>query len=125
MLVRKGLYQASDKGVLKSKFLYQEDRMKILYLVYVAGHGRGGHIYSLLETATQLSKEVDTIIVSIGSNRSPVLESFGEKYIHFENQGLMTTIGRLYSFIREEGITLLHAFDVKAFFYARLLSIRS
>lgn len=97
--------------------------MKVLYLIYVAGHGRGGHFYSLLETANKISEHKEVVIVSLGVNRSPVFEKSPEKYIHIEDEGLVRTTKRLVEVARQEKAGLIHSFDIRAFLFARLVSL--
>lgn len=98
--------------------------MTVVYLIYVAGHGRGGHFYSLLETAEKVGKQIDVTIVSIGVRKSPVLDKFDGNYLHFEDRGLFKTLCALSILAREKGFTTIHAFDTRAFLFARLMSIK-
>src|SRR5690554_4915605 len=99
--------------------------MKIVYVIYVGGHGRGGHAYSLLETATQVGNKLDIAIVSIGLNKSPVLERADDKYFHIKDQGVFKTVKCLFELIDKNRFTIIHAFDTRSFLYARLVSIKS
>lgn len=97
--------------------------MKIVYFITASRHGRGGHYYSLFETACKVSEHEEVLILSIGINSSPVLDTFPGRYIHIDYTGLFSTLRKVISLIRKERPDVLHGFDTHSFFYARLISI--
>lgn len=96
--------------------------MQIVFFITSTFDDRGGHYYSLLKTASEISKHKEVTIISIGSKKSPVLEQFRGKYIHIDYQNIWTTLLNVIKVARKENASILHAFDAQSFFYARILS---
>lgn len=97
--------------------------MKIVYMIHNVGLGKGGHYYSLLETARQLAKHEDVKIISIGSNSSPVLSLYEGTYNHIVQRVLGLTIIEVTKYIKREKPSIIHAFDIESFLFARLASL--
>lgn len=98
--------------------------MRIGYIIYVTEPGRGGHYYSLRSTVREVQKEADVFILSIGAKPSPIYNEFGEQYIHINDVGLFKTLKKISTLIKSENLDVIHAFDPKAFLFARLVSIK-
>ena len=97
--------------------------MKIVYLITASSEGKGGHYYSLRETAKIFNKHEDVMILSIGVNKSPVLESFNDRYIHISYRNIFHTTFEALKTIRALNPDIIHAFDINSFHYARLASL--
>lgn len=97
--------------------------MKVVYFITASKEGKGGHYHSLNETAKIFNKHEDIEIISIGINRSPVLNHFGEKYTHLNFKNVFSTSLKVLEVVRKKKPDVLHAFDINSFYYARIISI--
>lgn len=97
--------------------------MKIVFFITSSEQSRGGHYYSLLETASVLAVGCDILIVSIGLIESPILKKFEGRYIHVKEDGIVNTFRAVGKVLNNEGADIYHAFDSRAFFYVRVLSL--
>ncbi|MGP4865178.1 glycosyltransferase [Psychrobacter sp. T6-5] len=97
--------------------------MKVVYFITASKEGKGGHYHSLNETAKIFNKYEDIEIISIGVNRSPVLDHFDDKYTHLTFKNILSTSLRALEIVRKKKPDVLHAFDINSFYYARIISI--
>ncbi|MDW7758995.1 MAG: hypothetical protein SCH72_15025, partial [Desulfuromonadales bacterium] len=98
--------------------------MKIAFIVASINsksNGLGGHYYSLLETANQISKKHEVIIINVGNQAAKALERTNIKTFRVIYNGLALhkTYTHIKYIINSERPDVLHAFDVLAFFWAR------
>jgi len=97
--------------------------MKILFLISVYGHGRGGHFHSLNHISKKIGENNDVKIVSFGPGKSNIIESnpyFAEHipFNGFNFYNLKTEITKLtYKFNPD----IYHCFDVGSYNTIRLL----
>lgn len=87
--------------------------IKSIFFVINTFSGLGGHYYSLVTTATALSRKYNVHIVNLGERVSPVIEKSGLPYTHvfsnFRNQLSVTrNLIQIISGIRPD---VIHAFD--------------
>lgn len=99
--------------------------MNVVFFITASEQGRGGHYYSLLKTANEISKHKRVTIVSIGAKSSPVLEQFHGKYKHIDYNNIWASLRAVLKFIKKEKAGVFHAFDSKSYFYAWIASILS
>lgn len=93
--------------------------MKVIYLITVNGHGRGGHIYSCLETARQVGLKNEVEIVSIGACKSAIFINSDVKYTHIYNESLISTRKKVFDYIKQERPDLLHSFDTRSSYFSK------
>lgn len=99
--------------------------MRIVYFITTNDFGVGGHFYSLAETAFQLSKHESVFIVSIGSKPSPILKSqFKDNYHNITKKGIFAIVKELLRMDVIKNGDLFHAFDIHAFYFAKLVSLK-
>lgn len=96
--------------------------MKIIFFISASQQSKGGHYYSLLETANLLNKKCDILIISIGIKKSPVLEEYKGRYLHINEGSIINTFQALVKILKNEKADIYHAFDSTVFFYVRNLS---
>ena len=102
--------------------------MKIAFVISCINsksEGGGGHYYSLLETAYQLGKEHQVLIISIGDVKPKAYNNISLDYVHFDYQNkVLGTYQKLKNIIKDESVDLIHAFDKISYFWVRLVSWR-
>ncbi len=101
--------------------------MKVIYLVTTLRHGIGGHIYSLHTTADSLKDEIDIKIINIGIKPSPIFNDSTDDYqfIFCNGFNFLSVIKKLNAIIKNEDPSCLHAFDDKAFLFAKIVSYKN
>jgi len=101
--------------------------MRVIYLVTTLRHGIGGHIYSLQTTAGSLMEQIDVEIVNIGIKPSPVLDNskINYQFIFCNGFNFLSVIKKLNVIIKNNEPDILHAFDDKAFLFARIVSYKN
>lgn len=102
--------------------------MKILFVISSINSkscGLGGHYNSLIETADQLTKYHEVVLVNIGNRCAKALETTSHRciYIIHSRGNILATYHDLSDLINRERPDILHAFDNLAYFWVRLLSI--
>ncbi|MCD6393902.1 MAG: hypothetical protein J7M40_10395 [Planctomycetes bacterium] len=99
--------------------------MKVCYFISTCGHGRGGHFYSLKETANALKDSVDCVIINIGMFQSPIIDSINvTKYdVYFNGLNPIGVAWKIFRILRKEKPDVLHAFDFSSHFFSRLISL--
>lgn len=87
--------------------------MRILYLIYTLGHGRGGHSHSLDHLSRELGKFMDVHILSLGPKESPVIRSnpYFRSHIYFNGFNFLYLRKQFDRFLRLYRPTILHFFD--------------
>ncbi len=97
--------------------------MKILFLISVMGHGRGGHAHSLDHISRQLIKSVDAKIIAIGPGDSPILRKnpIFAGHFHFTGLNIFKLQKKLKQFINQYQPDVLHFFDAVAYNIVRIL----
>jgi len=99
-------------------------RKKVMYLIGTLGHGRGGHFYSLKTTAESLVDVIEPLVVNIGRNNSPVIDSMNVKHytVLFSGWNIVKTISSLSDLIKKENPDVIHTFDTRVLWFGRFLS---
>jgi glycosyltransferase involved in cell wall biosynthesis len=100
---------------------------RVLFLISVMGHGRGGHFYSLRTTAEALAAEFPCMVVMLGRHESPIVgaSSVPARVVRTTGWNLPSALGGLLAVIRDWKPTVLHAFDVSSHALARLAGARA
>jgi hypothetical protein len=100
--------------------------MKILFLISTIGkkQGHGGHYYSLKTTFDEVNKQFDCLVINVGRQPSPVIDSingkvFNVKYSLFNPVNVFFHLKKI---IENEKPDIIHSFDANALFFARVLS---
>lgn len=98
--------------------------MKIAFLITSINSksgGLGGHYHSLMETASQISKYHDVIIINIGNKEAKTLQSSNIKIYEIIYPGFLVlkTYKELKKILTCEKPDVLHAFDVLAYYWVR------
>ncbi len=91
--------------------------MRILFIITVRGHGRGGHFHSLNHISNALSKEVEVGICTYGTGNSNVLENnpYFKKHIYYNGKNLYRFQKETHALLLEYQPDILHFFDVSGF----------
>lgn len=99
--------------------------MKIIYFISTVGHGLGGHFHSLNTIASEMSKSNEVIVVNIGVKPSSVFSDcqFDYRFIEFKGFNFLQTLLKLKKIVKIENPDILHAFDLEAFSFVRILSL--
>ena len=98
--------------------------MNILYMITSTGKD-GGHFYSLEATALGMGLPSNKVfVISVGNAKSPKLSSFPNYYPFVSKMPLLGVVVKLWKFVRDNKIDIIHAFDAYSFFFARIMSIR-
>ncbi len=100
--------------------------MRVLYSVFVFGHGNGGHFYSLKNISHFLTTKgnVNSSLVSIGFNRSKVLEEsdFFEQKHHIDfSKSLLLNKTKINKVVKELDPDVIHCFDLFSYYFFRHL----
>jgi len=100
------------------------NKKKVMFLISSNKNVIGGHYYSLRTTAEALSSSIIPIIVSIGTNRSPILELSKVLYIHVYSNGWnnIGTIINMCKLIKEKQPDVIHGSDWGMPVFGRSLS---
>jgi len=87
--------------------------MKVLFLITVTGHGRGGHFHSLNHIASALGSEIEVGIVSVGPGTSEVLKTnpFFITSIYSNGINLFQTRMQLKQALTAFSPEIIHCFD--------------
>jgi glycosyltransferase involved in cell wall biosynthesis len=92
--------------------------MTILYTIFTRGHANGGHYHSLDQISRELAKDHTVLIVSIGSTRSPIIDSnpYFRRHIPFHGVASFLAVNRSFKeMISSERPDLLHCFDTESY----------
>lgn len=91
--------------------------MKVLYVISVRGHGRGGHFHSLNHIASQMGKLDKIEIISVGTGKSVVLEKnpLFREHCYFDGYNLISFIIKLRRIVNNTNSSIIHCFDGNAF----------
>lgn len=83
--------------------------------------GVGGHYFSLLETAKQLSKQHEVVIVNIGDKKAIALQNteFKTYFITVKGAKILTIHYAFKKLMKEVNPDIIHGFDVIAYFWCR------
>ncbi|MGI6436451.1 MAG: hypothetical protein ACOX0D_00110 [Sphaerochaeta sp.] len=95
--------------------------MKILYVISVHGHGRGGHFHSLNQISKILSKHEYVRIISFGSGVSPIIEKNPnfQEHIFFNGLNLFYLVKK-FKQILKANFDVIHFFDDSSYNIMRL-----
>lgn len=94
--------------------------MKVLFVISSWGHGRGGHFYSLKTIRDAMA--IDSVVLNVGATPSPVFGGGRNVLFLGIQSGYFSSVRKACEYIRKEGVTHLHSFDVDAYLFASYLS---
>ena len=91
--------------------------MKVLYLISVAGHGKGGHFHSLMSISEAMKASVDVKIVTVGPGNSKLIESSPNFHqnIPFDSIPGRTFFKQIGSVLKTLQPDVVHCFDERAY----------
>ncbi|HSB93201.1 MAG TPA: hypothetical protein VLC28_08795, partial [Flavitalea sp.] len=91
--------------------------MKVLYLISVAGHGKGGHFHSLLTISEAMKEAVDVKIMTVGSGTSKLIESTPNfhQHIRFESVPGRAFFNEFGDALKTLNPDVVHCFDERAY----------
>lgn len=91
--------------------------MKVLYLISIKSHGRGGHVHSLNHITNALAKNIEIGICTIGTGKSHILESSPHfiKHIPFNGLSVFSTKKEIQNIISSFEPNIVHCFDIDVF----------
>ncbi|GAB5565788.1 MAG: hypothetical protein Wins2KO_28510 [Winogradskyella sp.] len=100
--------------------------MRVLYSVFVFGHGNGGHFYSLknISQFLTLKGNVNSSLVSIGLNKSKVLEEsyFFEQKHHIDYcKSILYNKTKINKAVKQVEPEVIHCFDLFSYYFFRHL----
>lgn len=96
-----------------------------MYFISSVSNGIGGHYYSLKSTVEALETENECVIVQIGPNRSPVLESMHNVYTITHKKEFPISykvLKKIKDIISFEKPDVLHAFDIRVLLFVNIFS---
>lgn len=88
--------------------------MRVLYLISVLGHGRGGHFHSLNHISSGIGEEIEVGICSVGPGNSDIINNNPYFISHFDFNGLnlYELKSKLKRTIKKFNPEIIHCFDV-------------
>lgn len=91
--------------------------MRILFVITVLGHGRGGHFFSLDHIAGEIAKQDNVKIISIGTGFSDVLSNnpYFLKHVPFNGLSLIKLNREMRQVAKEYEPDIIHCFDTKCY----------
>ena len=91
--------------------------MKVLYLISVAGHGKGGHFHSLMTISDAMKEAVDVKIVTVGSGTSKLIELTPNfhQHIRFDSVPGRAFFNEFGSVLKTLNPDVVHCFDERAY----------
>ena len=96
----------------------------VLYLIFNISHGKGGHFYSLKTTIDSLKNDINPYTVVIGHKPSPIFpEDENNFFTEFNGFNYINVFNKLNEILKKKNIDLLHAFDIHAYLFARLINL--
>ncbi len=99
---------------------------RVVFLITAFGHGRGGHFYSLKTTVESLKKVIDPTVINIGKKYSPVIQlaKVHSLFVYCNGVNIVSVLRELFSEIEKLEPVAVHAFDVQALLFGRIISHR-
>ncbi|WP_418637611.1 glycosyltransferase [Winogradskyella sp.] len=97
--------------------------MRVLFVISVRGHGRGGHFHSLNHIAAALGENTEVGICSFGVNKSEVISnnSLFKKHFLFNGKNIFSLKREINKYIKEFKPDIIHCFDINAYNLLTLL----
>lgn len=91
--------------------------MRVLFIITVRGHGRGGHFHSLNHIATAMGEEIEVGIFSIGPGKSEVIEQnpFFKDSFFFDGRNFLSFRIKINKEIKAFNPDIIHCFDIAAY----------
>lgn len=91
--------------------------MKVVYIISVYGHGRGGHFHSLNHIANAMGDELEVEIYSIGIRPSEIIKSnkWYKEHLNFNGYNLLSLRKDMKRVFSKKDIDIFHCFDVNAY----------
>jgi len=97
--------------------------MRILFFIYVRGHGSGGHYHSLNHISQSIGEQNEVKIISFGTGFSKILElnpNFS-RHIFFNGCNILTLRNGIKKIIKTFQPEIFHCFDDSSYNIVRLL----
>lgn len=97
--------------------------MKILFLISVFGHGRGGHFHSLNHISKKIGENSDVKIISFGPGKSNIISSnpYFIEHIDFNGFNFFYFKNKINKLIKKFNPDIYHCFDYGSYNTIRLL----
>ena len=100
-------------------------KLKVQYLIFANKNSSGGgHFYSLAAVDTVVSQFADTLITQIRfSSINVISERENSIFIKLTNRNFLFNISKLISFTKKNKPDVLHAFDHRSLFVAKVIAL--
>ena len=100
-------------------------RRKVAFVVETRGHGRGGHAWSARTVAEALRAHMDCVLVNVGPNPSPVLQSAGlpYHYVPFHGFNLWSAARGVLAVVDRQQVDVLNVYNTGIYCLARLAAL--
>lgn len=87
--------------------------------------GKGGHYYSLMTIAEEMSKKEKVILINIGNIKAQALEKYNGELIYLKSEyyNIFSILWKLFNLFKEADIKAIHSFDKHSIFYGRVISM--
>lgn len=87
--------------------------MKILFLISVHGHGRGGHFHSLNHLSKEIAHSCESRIITIGPGSSPLINNspLFSRHIYFNGINILEAKKNISAILADFSPDVLHFFD--------------
>ncbi|SFS55230.1 Glycosyltransferase involved in cell wall bisynthesis [Zhouia amylolytica] len=101
--------------------------MNILYIITTFEKGVGGHYYSMKSTIEALKPQINPVVVNIGRNESPIIETIDcDKYqMLYKVYNFVSIQIRLKEIINKHNIQKIHCFDDRAYLFLRSIRFKN
>lgn len=100
------------------------ERLSIVYFIFATGKANGGHYRSLALTAEHMAKHHDVKIIVLGYTYSHIIKDapVESEFVYFNGLNIGSALKKVLLSVDEKSI--LHAFDLYAYFVVRLLRLK-
>lgn len=94
-----------------------ESDMRVLFIITVRGHGRGGHFHSLNHISQAMGENAEVSICTYGTGRSQVLETnpHFKKHIFYNGKNFIKYKKEVQTMLESFKPDILHFFDTAAY----------
>lgn len=100
------------------------ERLSIVYFIFATGKANGGHYRSLALTAEHMAMHHDVKIIVLGYTYSHIIKDapVESEFVYFNGLNIDSALKKVTLSI--DGKSILHAFDLYAYFIVRLLRLK-
>lgn len=100
------------------------ERLSIVYFIFATGKANGGHYRSLALTAEHMAKHHDVKIIVLGYTYSHIIKDapIESEFVYFNGLNISSALKKVQLSVDKKSI--LHAFDLYAYFIVRLLRLK-